>query len=53
MAHFDEPECFDISNTYSAVYNRFLELDLSVLRSNGESFVSDRAQRTWISIWEG
>jgi len=29
MAHFDEPEYFDISNTYSAVYNRFLELDLS------------------------
>lgn len=29
MAHFDEPEYFDISNTYSVVYNRFLELDLS------------------------
>ena len=29
MAHFDEPEYFDISDTYSAVYNRFLELDLS------------------------
>jgi len=53
MAHFDEPEYFDISNTYSAVYNRFLELDLSVLRSNGESFVSDRAQMMWISVWEG
>ena len=50
MAHFDEPEYFDISNTYSVVYNRFLELDLSDLRSNGEPFVSDRAQRVWISI---
>ncbi len=29
MAHFDEPEYFDISDTYSVVYNRFLELDLS------------------------
>ena len=29
MAHFDEPEYFDISDTYSAVYRRFLELDLS------------------------
>jgi hypothetical protein len=29
MAHFDEPEYFDISTTYSVVYNRFLELDLS------------------------
>ncbi len=29
MAHFDEPEYFDVSDTYSAVYNRFLELDLS------------------------
>jgi hypothetical protein len=28
MAHFDEPEYFDISETYSAVYSRFLELDL-------------------------
>ncbi|UCF84837.1 MAG: hypothetical protein JSV50_04185 [Desulfobacteraceae bacterium] len=29
MAHFDEPEYFDISATYSVVYGRFLELDLS------------------------
>lgn len=29
MAHFDEPEYFDISETYSAVYSRFLKLDLS------------------------
>ncbi|NIQ38860.1 MAG: hypothetical protein GTN81_09740 [Proteobacteria bacterium] len=29
MAHFDEPECLDISTTYSAVYHRFLDLDLS------------------------
>jgi hypothetical protein len=29
MAHFDEPEYFDISETYSAVYHRFLKLDLS------------------------
>jgi len=29
MAHFDEPEYFDVSNTYSAVYHRFLEFDLS------------------------
>ncbi|OPL16459.1 MAG: hypothetical protein AVO38_07820 [delta proteobacterium ML8_D] len=29
MAHFDEPEYFDISEGYSVVYHRFLELDLS------------------------
>jgi hypothetical protein len=29
MAHFHEPEYFDISNTYSVVYRRFLSLDLS------------------------
>jgi hypothetical protein len=29
MAHFDEPGYFDISGTYSAVYQRFLKLDLS------------------------
>jgi len=29
MSHFDEPEYFDISDTYSVVYKRFLELDLS------------------------
>ena len=29
FAHFDEPEYFDISETYSVVYHRFLELDLS------------------------
>ncbi len=29
MAHFDEPEYFDISETYSDVYHRFLGLDLS------------------------
>ena len=29
MAHFDEPEYFDISDTYSVVYNRFLEMDLT------------------------
>jgi len=29
MAHFDSPEMFDISPRYSAVYHRFLELDLS------------------------
>lgn len=29
MAHFEEPEYFDISRTYSVVYHRFLELDLS------------------------
>ncbi|MBW1805988.1 MAG: hypothetical protein JRJ06_06440 [Deltaproteobacteria bacterium] len=29
MAHFDEPEYFDISKRYSAVYHRFLEMDLS------------------------
>ncbi len=28
MAHFDEPEYFDISETYSAVYSRFLKMDL-------------------------
>ncbi len=29
MAHFETPEYFDISTTYSVVYHRFLELDLS------------------------
>ncbi len=29
MAHFEEPEYFDISETYSVVYHRFLGLDLS------------------------
>jgi hypothetical protein len=29
MGHFDDPGYFDISDTYSVVYKRFLELDLS------------------------
>jgi hypothetical protein len=29
MLHFDEPEYFDISEQYSVVYHRFLQLDLS------------------------
>jgi hypothetical protein len=29
MAHFDEPEYFDISEQYSAVYHRFLQFDFS------------------------
>jgi len=29
MIHFDNPEYFDISRTYSEVYHRFLEMDLS------------------------
>jgi hypothetical protein len=29
MAHFDEPEYFDVSDKYSVVYRRFLELDLA------------------------
>jgi len=29
MSHFDDPEYFDISDTYSVVYKRFLQLDLS------------------------
>ena len=29
MAHFDEPQYFDISKEYSVVYHRFLEMDLS------------------------
>ncbi|RLC08631.1 MAG: hypothetical protein DRI57_23640, partial [Deltaproteobacteria bacterium] len=29
MSHFEEPEYFDISDTYSVVYKRFLDLDLS------------------------
>ena len=29
MAHFDEPEYFDISREYSTVYHSFLEMDLS------------------------
>jgi hypothetical protein len=28
LNHFDDPEYFDISDTYSVVYRRFLELDL-------------------------
>lgn len=28
MMHFDDPEYFDVSTTYSAVYHRFLDLDL-------------------------
>ncbi|MCB2226450.1 MAG: hypothetical protein KQH53_07200 [Desulfarculaceae bacterium] len=29
MAHMDQPEYFDITGPYSAVYHRFLELDLA------------------------
>jgi hypothetical protein len=29
MSHYDEPEYFDISGTYSEVYHKFLALDLS------------------------
>lgn len=29
LLHFDEPAFFDVSETYSAVYHRFLELDLA------------------------
>ena len=29
LAHFEEPEYFDISETYSEVYHRFLNLDLT------------------------
>jgi hypothetical protein len=29
MAHFEEPEYFDISGTYSSVYHRFLSLNLT------------------------
>ncbi len=29
MAHFDDPGYFDVSETYSVVYHRFLDLDLS------------------------
>lgn len=29
LAHFDEPRYFDISDTYSAVYSRFMALDLT------------------------
>jgi hypothetical protein len=29
MSHMDDPGYFDISETYSAVYHRFLEMDLS------------------------
>lgn len=29
MSHFDEPEYFDISSEYSAVYSRFLKMDMS------------------------
>lgn len=28
MTHFDEPEYFDISKTYSVVYHKFLDMDL-------------------------
>ncbi len=29
MGHYDDPEYFDISDTYSVVYHRFLDLDLT------------------------
>lgn len=29
MSHFEEPEYFDISTTYSAVYHKFLKMDFS------------------------
>ena len=29
MTHFEEPDYFDVSETYSVVYHRFLDLDLS------------------------
>lgn len=29
LSHFEEPEYFEVSKTYSAVYRRFLELNLS------------------------
>ncbi len=29
MTHFEEPEYFDVSETYSGVYHRFLSMDLS------------------------
>jgi hypothetical protein len=29
LSHFADPEYFDVSSTYSAVYHRFLDLDLS------------------------
>lgn len=29
LAHYEEPDYFDISETYSAVYHRFLKMDLS------------------------
>lgn len=29
LAHYDEPEYFDISETYSAVYRRFMHMDFS------------------------
>jgi hypothetical protein len=29
MAHFEDPEFFDVSEEYSVVYHRFLDLDLS------------------------
>ena len=29
LTHFDDPEYFDISDTYSVVYKQFLQLDLS------------------------
>ena len=29
LAHFEDPRYFDVSETYSAVYHRFLKLDLA------------------------
>ena len=29
LAHFEDPQYFDISDTYSVVYHRFLQMDLS------------------------
>ena len=33
MAHFEEPEYFDISDTYSVVYKKFLQMDFSDRRA--------------------
>jgi len=39
MTHFDEPEYFDISKTYSVVYHKFLDMDLG-----GRSAIRDKLE---------
>ena len=43
MSHFEEPEYFDVSPQYSAVYHRFLELELK----DRPAIRGQETQRRW------